>query len=75
MLIYLDHAHAVRIARCNEEGRPYIEKDLYAAIVECTVERVRHKMMTVAAIVASLSPILWSTGTGSEVMKWIAAPV
>jgi Cu(I)/Ag(I) efflux system membrane protein CusA/SilA len=43
--------------------------------MEGAVERVRPKMMTVVAIMASLLPILWSTGTGSEVMKRIAVPL
>ncbi|MBL8246575.1 MAG: efflux RND transporter permease subunit, partial [Rhodanobacteraceae bacterium] len=45
------------------------------AIVEGAVERVRPKMMTVSAIIAGLLPIMWSTGTGSEVMRRIAAPM
>src|SRR5260370_28816511 len=43
--------------------------------MEGAVERVRPKMMTVAAIMAGLLPILWSTGTGSEVMQRIAVPI
>src|SRR5690349_23396683 len=43
--------------------------------MEGAVERVRPKMMTVVAIMAGLLPILWSTGTGSEVMSRIAAPM
>ena len=49
--------------------------DLYAAVMEGAVERVRPKMMTVTAIMAGLLPILWGTGTGSEVMSRIAAPM
>ena len=49
--------------------------DLADAIMEGAVERVRPKMMTVVAIMAGLVPILWSTGTGSEVMRRIAAPM
>ncbi len=49
--------------------------DLYGAIREGAVERVRPKMMTVSAIMAGLLPILWSTGTGSEVMRRIAVPM
>jgi Cu(I)/Ag(I) efflux system membrane protein CusA/SilA len=70
MLIYLDHAWAARAA----EGRR-TPQDLYAAIVEGAVERVRPKMMTVSAIIAGLLPILWSDGTGASVMKRIAAPM
>ncbi len=43
--------------------------------MEGAVERVRPKMMTVMAIMAGLLPIMWSTGTGSEVMRRIAAPM
>ena len=49
--------------------------DLYAAVVHGAVERVRPKMMTVTAIMAGLLPIMWGTGTGSEVMRRIAAPM
>ena len=49
--------------------------DLYAAVMEGAVERVRPKMMTVVAIMAGLLPIMWGTGTGSEVMSRIAAPM
>jgi Cu(I)/Ag(I) efflux system membrane protein CusA/SilA len=49
--------------------------DLYQAIMEGAVERVRPKMMTVVAIMAGLLPIMWSHGTGSEVMSRIAAPM
>ncbi len=75
MLIYLDHAlEAVRAERARE-GRALSRADLNAAIMEGAVERVRPKMMTVVAIMAGLVPILWSTGTGSEVMRRIAAPM
>jgi Cu(I)/Ag(I) efflux system membrane protein CusA/SilA len=75
MLIYLDSALAEIIAERKAQGRTLTASDLYHAIVEGAVERVRPKMMTVCAIVASLLPILWSTGTGSEVMKRIAVPL
>jgi Cu(I)/Ag(I) efflux system membrane protein CusA/SilA len=75
MLIYLDHALAARRARCAAEGRDLGPPDLDAAIVEGAVERVRPKMMTVIAIMAGLLPILWSSGTGSEVMQRIAVPM
>jgi len=47
----------------------------YAAVMEGAVERVRPKMMTVVAIMAGFLPILWSHGTGSEVMQRIAVPM
>jgi Cu(I)/Ag(I) efflux system membrane protein CusA/SilA len=50
-------------------------RDLYAAVVEGAVDRVRPKMMTVTAIMAGLLPILWGNGTGASVMKRIAAPM
>ena len=62
-------------SQCKEEGRLLIVRDLYAAIMEGAVERVRPKMMTVSAIMAGLLPILWSSGTGSEVMQRIAVPM
>jgi len=75
MLIYLDQALKERLALCAAEGRPLDPADLRAAIIEGAVERVRPKMMTVTAIMAGLLPILWSTGTGSEVMQRIAVPM
>ncbi len=75
MLIYLDHALAEERARCAAEGRELTAEDLHRAIVVGAVERVRPKMMTVVAIMAGLIPILWSTGTGSEIMQRIAVPM
>ena len=75
MLIYLDHAwEAIRRKRAAEGSQPSMG-DLYAAVMEGAVERVRPKMMTVVAIMAGLLPIMWSTGTGSEVMRRIATPM
>ena len=75
MLIYLDHALAEVRERCRGERRPLTKDDLRHAIMEGAVERVRPKMMTVTAIMAGLLPILWSTGTGSELMQRIAVPM
>ena len=50
-------------------------QDLREAIMEGAVQRVRPKMMTVAAIMGGLLPIMWTTGTGADVMKRIAAPM
>jgi Cu(I)/Ag(I) efflux system membrane protein CusA/SilA len=75
MLIYLDHAWEAIKTRCRADGREPAVGDLYAAIMEGAVERVRPKMMTVVAIMAGLLPIMWGTGTGSEVMSRIAAPM
>jgi Cu(I)/Ag(I) efflux system membrane protein CusA/SilA len=75
MLIYLDHALTERRARCASEGGNFTRDDLRAAIMAGAVERVRPKMMTVTAIFAGLLPILWSHGTGSELMQRIAVPM
>ncbi len=75
MLIYLDHALTEQKAKAARENRAFNREDLQAAIMEGAVERVRPKMMTVVAIMAGLLPILWSTGTGSEVMQRIAVPM
>jgi Cu(I)/Ag(I) efflux system membrane protein CusA/SilA len=75
MLIYLEHAwERIREQRAAEGQNPTIV-DLYAAVMEGAVERVRPKMMTVVAIMAGLLPIMWGHGTGSEVMRRIAAPM
>src|SRR5258706_8960427 len=75
MLIYLDNALKAKSEERRNEGRKVTVSDLYAAIMEGAVERVRPKLMTVSAIMAGLLPILWSTGTGSEVMQRIAVPM
>src|ERR1700679_1210395 len=71
MLIYLDQAYEERVAR----GAMNNLSDLIAAVKEGAVQRIRPKMMTMAAILFGLLPIMWSTGSGSEVMKRIAAPM
>jgi Cu(I)/Ag(I) efflux system membrane protein CusA/SilA len=71
MLVYLDEAHERRV----REGRMATVHDLREAIMEGAVQRVRPKMMTVAAIMGGLLPIMWTTGTGADVMKRIAAPM
>jgi Cu(I)/Ag(I) efflux system membrane protein CusA/SilA len=75
MLIYLDNAYTTIRERRGAEGHAVTAADLYDAIMEGAVERVRPKMMTVCAIMAGLLPILFSTGTGSEVMQRIAVPM
>ncbi|MGY2233949.1 efflux RND transporter permease subunit [Pseudomonas gingeri] len=70
MLLYLKNAWATRL----EEGRDD-NAGLLESIREGAVLRVRPKVMTVAVIIAGLLPILWGSGTGSEVMKRIAAPM
>ena len=71
MLIYLKNALARRIAA----GAPMNDETLLAAIREGAVQRVRPKAMTVAVVMAGLLPIMWGSGTGSEVMTRIAAPM
>ena len=71
MLIYLDQALEKRRAATHA----LTTQDVHEAIMEGAVDRVRPKMMTVVAIMAGLLPIMWSTGTGSEVMRPIAAPM
>jgi Cu(I)/Ag(I) efflux system membrane protein CusA/SilA len=75
MLIYLDHALAEIRHEREKQGRALSKGDLGKAIMTGAVERVRPKMMTVVAIMAGLVPILWSSGTGSEVMRRLAAPM
>ena len=70
MLLYLRNAWGERLAR----GESSLD-DLKQAIREGAVLRVRPKAMTVAVILAGLFPIMWGTGTGSEVMQRIAAPM
>ena len=70
MLIYLDHAWKARVTAGSPSTR-----DLYEAIMEGAVERVRPKMMTVAAIMGGLLPILWGSGAGGTIMRRIAAPM
>jgi Cu(I)/Ag(I) efflux system membrane protein CusA/SilA len=75
MLIYLDQAwDDIKKKRAATGGKPTVA-DLYAAVMEGAVERVRPKIMTVVAIMAGLLPIMWGSGTGSEVMRRIAAPM
>jgi Cu(I)/Ag(I) efflux system membrane protein CusA/SilA len=71
MLVYLDEAYERRV----REGRMSTAQDLRDAIMEGAVQRVRPKMMTVAAIMGGLLPIMWTTGAGADVMKRIAAPM
>ncbi len=71
MLIYLDHSYRDRM----QAGAINTLADIDGAIEHGAVERVRPKMMTVMAIMAGLVPILWSQGTGADVMKRIAAPM
>jgi Cu(I)/Ag(I) efflux system membrane protein CusA/SilA len=71
MLVYIDQAVELR----ESEGRLNNRQDLMQAIVEGAALRVRPIAMTVAVIIAGLLPIMFGTGTGSEVMQRIAAPM
>jgi Cu(I)/Ag(I) efflux system membrane protein CusA/SilA len=71
MLVYINDA----VARRAHEGRPVAGQELVAAIVEGAALRVRPVFMTVAVIIGGLLPIMWGSGTGSEVMRRIAAPM
>jgi copper/silver efflux system protein len=75
MLIYLDNGLTELQAERAAQGRAFTRDDLYAAIMAGAVDRVRPKMMTVAAIMAGLLPIMWSHGAGAEVMQRIAVPM
>jgi Cu(I)/Ag(I) efflux system membrane protein CusA/SilA len=72
MLIYLDISY--RDYR-EKYGNSFCRQHLNMAIEHGAALRVRQKMMTVVAIMAGLAPIMWSSGTGSEVMKRIATPM
>jgi Cu(I)/Ag(I) efflux system membrane protein CusA/SilA len=75
MLVYLNQAHARMLSECEEQGvRPRLEI-LRLAVLNGAGLRVRPVMMTAAAIIVGLLPIMFGTGTGSEVMSRIAAPM
>ncbi len=71
MVVYLHEALDKRIA----SGRPLTHADIHEAAIEGAVQRLRPKLMTVSAVLASLIAILWASGIGSDVMKPIAAPM
>ena len=71
MLVYLHEALNRRLA----SGQPLRHEDIEQAVIEGAVQRLRPKLMTVCVVLASLIPILWESGIGSDVMKPIAAPI
>lgn len=75
MLVYLNQAWQMTIAECESEGQTLNEAVLIQAVMRGAGQRVRPVMMTVAAIIGGLLPILLGSGTGSEVMSRIAAPM
>jgi Cu(I)/Ag(I) efflux system membrane protein CusA/SilA len=75
MLVYLNQAYYKMIEDCETAGSPPSQQQLSAAVLHGAGMRVRPVMMTAAAIIVGLLPILFGTGTGSEVMSRIAAPM
>jgi len=75
MLVYLNLAIQRQIARAEADGRELTRADIERAVIEGTVLRIRPVMMTVAATIGGLLPIMFGEGTGSEVMRRIAAPM
>jgi Cu(I)/Ag(I) efflux system membrane protein CusA/SilA len=75
MLVYLKQAWREQRRKAQMENRPIDRDDLDRAVVNGALRRVRPIMMTVAAIIAGLLPIMLGSGTGSEVMRRIAAPM
>jgi Cu(I)/Ag(I) efflux system membrane protein CusA/SilA len=71
MVVYLHEALEHRIVA----GVPITNDEIHAATIEGAVHRLRPKLMTVTAVLASLAPILAESGIGSDVMKPIAAPI
>jgi Cu(I)/Ag(I) efflux system membrane protein CusA/SilA len=75
MLLYLNQAWQRRVEAASRAGRPLREEDIRESIVEGALLRLRPKLMTVLTIMVGLLPIMWGSGTGSEVMRRIAAPM
>jgi Cu(I)/Ag(I) efflux system membrane protein CusA/SilA len=75
MVMYLEHAWKVRRDGAAQAGRQPTRVELREAIVEGALLRLRPKLMTVITVIVGLLPIMWGTGTGSEVMRRIAAPM
>ena len=75
MLLYLNQAWQRYQDLAAAAGRPATEDDVRASIVEGALLRLRPKLMTVLTIMVGLLPIMWGSGTGSEVMRRIAAPM
>ena len=71
MLLFLDLSYR----QARDEGKLKNKEDLIEAVVHGAVKRVRPKMMTVAAAMMGLLPLMWSTGTGADMMKRVAAPM
>jgi Cu(I)/Ag(I) efflux system membrane protein CusA/SilA len=75
ILIYMDQALQAAATRRQASGERVTGSDLHDSVIQGALMRVRPIMMTVAAIIGGLLPIMWGSGTGSEVMRRIAAPM
>jgi len=75
MLVYLNMALQERKERAAMEGRSLTAQDIFDATIDGAAQRLRPKLMTVSVIIAGLLPIMFGSGTGSEVMRRIAAPM
>jgi Cu(I)/Ag(I) efflux system membrane protein CusA/SilA len=75
ILIYMDQALKAATTRRHASGERITSADLHDSVIQGALMRVRPIMMTVAAIIGGLLPIMWGSGTGSEVMRRIAAPM
>ena len=75
MLVFLDEAYGRYAQMAAAQGRGMTRAELTEAVVEGALLRLRPKVMTVCAIIGGLLPIMYATGTGSEVMRRIAAPM
>ncbi len=75
MIVYLEQALDAQIKLAEQEGRKLTREDLRTSVINGALMRVRPIMMTVAVVIAGLLPIMLGTGTGSEVMRRIAAPM
>ena len=71
MLLYLDNSYE----RFKSQGKMKTHDDLWKAVHDGAVKRIRPKTMTVAAAFIGLVPLLWATGTGADVMRRLAAPM
>ncbi len=71
MVVYIDHAFERRVRL----GQVRSYEDIVAAHAEGTIERVRPKLMTVITMLLGLTPLLWSHGSGADVMRRVAAPM
>jgi Cu(I)/Ag(I) efflux system membrane protein CusA/SilA len=75
MLVYLNHEYQALMDRCKEGGTLPSAEMLTEAVLHGAGLRVRPVMMTTATIIFGLLPVLYGSGTGSEVMSRIAAPM